>query len=575
MFIKEWGWRNFRAYGNAWTGIKLSDNGSLNLLVGENGSGKSSVIEALDYAIYGKVKGKKKETIPVSELVNEINSTMETRVYLNVKDDVWRIDRTSKGVTAYKNNEELDRANKKNKEVIVESELGIDFKTYKSFVSLNINYFKNFLSMSIDEKRLVRDKLLNFEQFEEIQKKNKKYKSEFKKLDSELSASIESLEYSMTEFTESMNKLKESKRKTKDEQLDELKGQLSNLKNTYQILSDKLNKGETIVLPKVESEYTDATTKMNATRYKIAELEESISNWKSIVDKCPTCGSIINPDELAVIISQSENVLSECKILMGKQKETVNILSDKLFSTKSKIRELQRNLSSLESDASYVKGEIKSLKDSLKDDSYTEDIEKSLKEIKKKIEQTNKKKSQAELSLKASDFIADMFGDNGLRGILVGRIVKPINSYLAKYTKELGVTVDVAFDEEFEPHIRRRGQAISPERLSDGQLRRANLAILLSYLSIILKQTPTNILFLDEVFASVDIQGIKSIIEIMKNFSKENNVNIFIVHHSQIDTHMFDAVYQVEMDVFSKISVIPNGEDKAQECAVSWDVSIL
>lgn len=576
MKILEIGLKNFRSYGNTWTGIKLSDKGSLNLLTAKNGQGKSSFIEAFSFAIFGKVKGKKKETVPTADLVNEINGSMETRVHIKSGESVVRIDRTPKTVNYFigkdDTQDEKDRAGKGNKDKEIENLIGMDFKTYQNFVSLNINYFKNFLSLTTDEKRLIRDKLLNFEQFDELQKLSKKMKSDTKKELDKISASIDSLEYSLSKIQESLQASVEKKTLNKEQRIAEIKTQLSELKEQYNELTAKLEKGKTEVLPKIESQYNNIRTDYSVLKHRVSEIDTQIQKWNTLSDECPTCGSSIDKHKINELVTELEKTKTSLQNEISVINETLKEYSDKLNRTRTKIYDLEESRNEIRNQGSLYKKEMSDLSE---DTQASDDFDSSIRDIEKRLNDSLSNKEYVDLDFKAYSEIATMFGDEGIRSMLIKRIIEPLNFYLKKYSNKLSIPFTLYFNEEFDAIIQRRSSDISSEKISDGQIRRANLAILLSYLSIIFVQKPVNVLFLDEVFSSIDVEGIGSIIHIMKDFAYEYNVNVFIVHHSELDLHNFDHVYKVELDRFSTLYEYDVLTGTQKECVSSWVVSIL
>ena len=112
----------------------------------------------------------------------------------------------------------------------------------------------------------------------------------------------------------------------------------------------------------------------------------------------------------------------------------------------------------------------------------------------------------------------------------------------------------IEFDENFESKVYYLNQEIDLDCLSRGQAKKANISVLLACLKIIRLQKYVNILFLDEVFEGIDVDNIKLMLNIFKEFSTEHKINVIIVHHADIDQHLFDKVYRIDKDIFSSIN---------------------
>jgi DNA repair exonuclease SbcCD ATPase subunit len=119
--------------------------------------------------------------------------------------------------------------------------------------------------------------------------------------------------------------------------------------------------------------------------------------------------------------------------------------------------------------------------------------------------------------------------------------------------KKMGLKFEVQLDETFTAQVKHLGSVIDPESLSTGEHKLTNICILCSYLSLIRTKKSLNILFLDEVFSSVDLDNIQKILTLLKSFANEYNVNIFVVHHAVLNHEMFDRIIRINKEIFSSI----------------------
>ena len=117
----------------------------------------------------------------------------------------------------------------------------------------------------------------------------------------------------------------------------------------------------------------------------------------------------------------------------------------------------------------------------------------------------------------------------------------------------MNLPFQVQLDESFNAEIRQFGMEIEHDTLSTGETRKLNIAILVAYLKLIRTKRHINILFLDEVFSSIDIEGIEAILFLLKEFAVSYNVNIFVVHHAIMNREYFDRVIHIQKNVFSEI----------------------
>jgi ABC-type hemin transport system ATPase subunit len=146
-----------------------------------------------------------------------------------------------------------------------------------------------------------------------------------------------------------------------------------------------------------------------------------------------------------------------------------------------------------------------------------------------------------------------IFGEDGVKKAIISGIIKPINHFISENIKKMGLNFEVKLDETFTAEIKQLGSVIEHDSLSTGENRRINMAILISYLKLIRTKRHINILFLDEVFSSVDIQGCNDILIMIKSFANDYNINIFVVHHAILNEEIFDRIIRVEKNIFSQI----------------------
>ena len=106
---------------------------------------------------------------------------------------------------------------------------------------------------------------------------------------------------------------------------------------------------------------------------------------------------------------------------------------------------------------------------------------------------------------------------------------------------------------------KKRDTILAKERVQKEQLakqKKINVAILIAYLKLIRTKRHINVLFLDEVFSSIDLEGISDILLLLKSFSNEYNINIFVVHHALLNHENFDRIIRINKEIFSSIEEV-------------------
>ena len=125
-----------------------------------------------------------------------------------------------------------------------------------------------------------------------------------------------------------------------------------------------------------------------------------------------------------------------------------------------------------------------------------------------------------------------VFGEDGVKKTIISGIIKPINHFIQENIKKMSLPFQVKLDETFTAEIKQFANIIEHDSLSTGETKKLNLCILIAYLKLIRTKKHINILFLDEVFSSMDIESCESILNLLKSFANDYKINIFVVHHA-------------------------------------------
>ena len=256
MIISEIGIRGFKSFGNNENILKLNtEKGELILLVGNNGAGKSSLLDSFDYTLYGKVRGRKKRWATLSTLPNRINGELLNRIKFTANGTEVEIRRgiSPNVLELIENGIPNERAGKANIDEKIENYIGMDIETFKSFISMSINDFKNFISLSNEEKQLLLDKLFNLEVINILngilKDINKNNKIRMASLDSEIRTLDESIESIQRSINKAIEREKEEARlaleREKEDiqsEIDKLTEEMNSKKDEYKSLKEKMEK---------------------------------------------------------------------------------------------------------------------------------------------------------------------------------------------------------------------------------------------------------------------------------------------------------------------------------------------
>jgi DNA repair exonuclease SbcCD ATPase subunit len=561
MLISEIGIRGYKSFGNNEQVLKLNtEKGELVLLVGNNGNGKSSLLESFEYAIYGKVKsGKAKKWHKLSSLPNRINGELLNRIkFISNGTDVEIKRGISPAVLELvENGIPNERAGKANIDDKIEKYIGLDIETFKSFISMSINDFKNFISLTNEEKQLLLDKLFNLEVINILngilKDINKNNKLRMTSLDSE----IRTLEDSISSIQKSIEKAIEKEKENIQQEIDTLTEEMNSKKEDYKLLKEKVDKikeKEKILTDELDVERRQLSTTQN----EVSNVQKEIRLYDS--GKCPTCSTDFNSDHF---ISLRATLVEKKEGFEAVQKEIEDNIKS-IREKQTKLKSIAESTTTSFNDLNYLLRSYKTQIDNLNTKKSKETGESiNIQEFQNTIDDLSSKKTvshdnvtickEKELYYKE---LTRVFSEDGAKKSIIAGIIKPINHFIAENIKKMGLPFDVKLDETFSSEIKNLGSVVEHDSLSTGESKKVNIAILIAYLKLIRTKKHINILFLDEVFSSIDIEGIDSILLLLKSFANDYNINIFVVHHAILNQEMFDRIIKINKEVFSSIEEV-------------------
>jgi len=559
MLIKELSIRGYKSFGNNEQLIKLNtENGELVLLVGNNGNGKSSLLESFEYTLYGKVKsGKTKKWHKLSTLPNRINGEL-----LNtIKFDSSGVDvEIKRGISPnilelWENGVLNDRAGKSNIDEKIEKYIGMDIETFKSFISMSINDFKNFISLTNEEKQLLLDKLFNLEVINILNGILKEINKSNKLRLTSLETEIRTLDESVDSIKRSIEKAIEKEKENIQSEIDTITEEINSKKEDYKTLKEKVEK--------IKEKESQLNEELDNEKKQYIHSQNDIKNVQREIDlydsgKCPTCRTDFNSDHFInlrqTLIEKKESfenirleIESNIKSIKEKQLKLKEI-SDKTTTAFNDLNYLLRNYK-----AQIDKLSLKKRQEDGKESINVQEFQNTIVELeeKKKVSSDNSTIcKEKEMYYKELNRI---FSEDGVKKSIISGIIKPINHFISENVKKMMLPFEVRLDETFTAEIKSLGTPVEHDTLSTGETKKINISILIAYLKLIRTKKHINILFLDEVFSSIDLEGIDSILLLLKSFANDYNINIFVVHHAILSQEMFDRIIKINKEVFSSI----------------------
>lgn len=545
-------WKNFNSYGNSPTRIDFDNGGDLFLLMGGNGNGKSTISEVITFCLYGKLEKKTKGDLP-----NRLNKNLWCRITVMSKNKKVMITR---GVSPGLFEVEIDGApyetsGSSNVQEYLEYEIfDIPYQVFKNIIVLSINDFRSFLTMSPGDKRNIVDRLFGFtlinQMRDSIRSERKDIRDALKTLSDELSL----LDESILSINEKLESLEKSKKE------DNLKLAAEYKQKIVDLLTSKKKLDEAITL--INSKTTEVTDSLENERklyYTSSQKLKTVSSQLSLYEShsiCPTCASSLEGENHQHIkeelIEKKQNLTTENSSL----KDTITDLGNKLDKIRGKYNELQDSAVGLQSKIIYYKNEAEKLvKESNElDSNYLNQL---IVENQQKI--TERKSSQIKNQLEDNflDTVEQVLGEDGVKNLAMKTILPSLNQNISSMAKQIHLPYSIKFDDKFNCVINSLGEEIKPQSMSTGERKKADFIIIIAMLKLLKLRYPSlNLLFLDEIFSSVDSSGVYEIIKILSEVSKENQINTWVINHTELPMELFDKRVEAYREGgFSKLSI--------------------
>ena len=547
MKLKKISWKNFKSYSNAMTELVFNNDPSLNLIVGTNGTGKSSIADCIIYALYGKIDGTNNSDIP-----NRINKNFYVKIELDCNGHEVIVERglAPSLFTVTIDGSVVDTAGKNNVQAMLEENYyKIPYSIFKNILILSINDFKSLVDLNPADKRNIIDKIFGFTEYNLMMKL---VKEDVKLLDSSVNSNEGSLKTSTINIEKYEQQLQELKNnEVSQEEIDELTEKINEAKALKATNEENIKKLDE-VRKKLDKQTTEKNMDIRDLKRKIEDNKKKIKLIDS--KKCPTCGSSLDTDEFH---KERERLVLEnesCEATIAELTSIINDLSNKMRAVDSKKNVFvdainKSKLMDLASDLKY--------KISLKKNNSQPLL--NLKEsLDKQIIQLNEERELLSKRKMVYDCVMQILGDGGIKEYIASKYIPTINQIISEMMEFMGINYNVVFDKTFKATITSNGYNVTYNSLSTGEKKRIDFATVVSFIKLLkLQMGEMNLLFLDEMLASIDINGVSDMMSILKDLSVELNMNIYLIHHAQVENVVFDNIIETSKpDGFSKITIL-------------------
>jgi DNA repair exonuclease SbcCD ATPase subunit len=544
MKIKKVEFKNFASYGNRLQIIDFEeDKSNLYLVLGGNGAGKSTLAKVITYLCYGKVEGSTLKDLP-----NRVNGELYGKIWLESKGNKIEIERgINPSVFNVKiNGAEYDVAGKVNLQDFLETEIyEIPYHVFKNVIILSVNDFKSFITMSPYDKKRIIDKIFGFsiinEMAEAVKDQRKSIIEEIRTYENEIRTLNESIGsvYDKIEQMEILTAAKDASKikKLKDDliALNENKKKLNTFTNSTKVKLEELDR-----------ESREKSNDHSALTNKISNIKKDLTLFEN--STCPTCTAPLTSDFHLDIKKEKEDSLitlaKQYKIVKADYEESVS----KLDGLRLKGRQIHVKAGQLETQMENIKSKLIELANSDESDSST-----NLKQLVKDFNVRKTDKSSSKLKSEGEDFyltiLENLMGEDGIKNLAVRSILPSFNNHILLMSREMGIPFNIRFNEKFYCNLHHLGTEISAKTLSTGEKKKVDFVIIMALMKMIKVRFPSlNILFLDEIFSSIDSDGVHHIINILHNTIQDIGLNTFVINHTVLPSEYFDKKIEITKD---------------------------
>ena len=535
-------YKNILSVGNAFVDISL-DEFPTTLISGKNGQGKSTMIEAIVFALYNKPFRK----VNKPQLINSINQKdLIVEIHFSIANDLYMVRRGLKPAVfeIWKNAELLnkDAAAKDYQLYLEQSILKMSFKSFTQIVILGSATYVPFMELPAGQRREIIEDLLDIQVFSTMNILLKDRISENKTAITDNNYQIDLINTKIESAKEHNAEIE----KIKKTEVDKLRLKVANHVDTIERNNEKVEVIAADIDRMLETISDKEKTKKLQEKLKNFEYELS-SKYKTLAkevtfytshDNCPTCKQGIEHEFKAGIIEEQESKKQEIESGIDQLKEKMAACESRL----SEISEVEDQINALHTKSNEHRLENKMLMNQLK--SYKADLINAEKEV-EEIDQTKiieftgslaeLRESQTALydHRETLGIVASMLKDGGIKTSIIRSYIPIMNKLINQYLSEFELFVDFNLDENFNEVIKSRFRdAFSFASFSEGEKLRINLSIIFTWRAIskIRNSVSTNLLFLDETLdGAADAEGVESLIEILNKLNAKDN--IFVISH--------------------------------------------
>ena len=551
-------WKNFLSTGNNFTEVNLN-NHNKTLIIGENGAGKSTILDALCFGLFNKPFRK----ITKPQLINSVNlADCRVEIQFTIGKVDWQINRGMKPTVfeIYKNGVQLNQSASaaEQQKWFEQNVLKLNYKSFTQIVVLGSSTFVPFMQLPAAGRREVIEDILDIRIFSAMNTVLKDRIKENKEAVSEIDYSISLLKDKVDvqkRFIEDLKKQGEDNVTLWQEEITKLE---LDIKSSHLELERYMRDIDTMThqmndLPNPQKELDKLNEFHIKFRSKIKDMESSIEFLTSN-DVCPTCNQDITEEFKNYNITSGKEKISKLESALEDIESKEKTLTDSLNQRnviQKEINQVQNKINNCFSAINWKQDKVKETENQIQSiKSNTDNVDREREKMKTLIEQGKGQELQRrQISKRSTELkiIGDILKDGGVKSTIIRKYLPVMNTLINKHLQELEFYVNFNLDDTFNETIKSRFRdEFSYASFSEGEKMRIDLALLFTWREVakLKNSVNTNILILDEIFdSSLDGNGTADFINILRTVTDGNNV--FVISHKEDMLHdKFDNVIQ-------------------------------
>lgn len=572
LIFKNLKYKNFLSSGNSPIEFNLNDVRTTQI-VGENGSGKSTMCDAICFVLFGKAF----RNINKNQLINSINgkhcvvdiefsnNNHEYKVIRGMKPSIFEI-----YCDGFLLNQDASSRDYQN--ILEQQILKLNYKVFCQSVILGSASFVPFMQLSAAQRRDVIEDILDIRVFSLM---NQLLKTKIQENKENLNHTNEQIEVYKVKI-DAQKKLIDTLKNIRSSSLDKLNEQLTSIIKQIDTLNNQSDEKQKIISnlllkrgssdKKIKDDLKKCETSYSNTKSTLRHLKDHIVFLENN-SMCPTCSQLIDDEHKQIEFNKTNETIEKQNIILDAAKTAIDSLTKKLNDIliidneisehNQEIRMIQQKISLLNNQSLSIQNEIKSLSfDTGNVDKEKETLKEygsiALDLVDKKANELNKKQlyDNAVLLLK----------DTGIKTAIIKEYLPIINHLINHYLQALDLFIQFNLDETFSEKIKSRHRdEFSYSSFSEGEKARINIALLFTWREIarMKNSVNTNLLIMDEVLDnSLDEYSLENFMNLIQ--SLRDDVNLFIISHRNTNSDRFDDVITIRK--VKEFSIIDTGE---------------